>query len=331
MRRFILAILTALCLGGPALHAACLPLIRQMVSFGDSLSDCGAFGFKPTTAPALTWNQSVARHFHDDLQPNWVGKQSGILSADVQESSPGGLCYAQGGARTATGVPERPEQSPISGAVQLDRFLAQHGQFSDDQLVTVYFGTNDVLINFFKLNAELAKGNMTAVAGTRTVIEQAAKDLAGLVRRMLDHGAKRVAVLNLYDLGKSGFTGANPVLSGLTDDFNATLHDTLPRDPRIILVNTHAFFAQLAADPAAHGFKHPMNEDACQTPAKLDCYFDPATWKSSDADQTYMLVGMVHLTARTEGLLTEYVLGRIEGRRPLTPPKSPHSRSPPGR
>jgi phospholipase/lecithinase/hemolysin len=316
MRRFILAILTAICLGGPALQAAGLPPIRQVVSFGDSLSDCGAFGFKPTTTPALTWNQSVARHFHDDLTPNWVGKQSGISSADAQESSPGGLCYAQGGARTATGVPDRPEQPPLSGAVQLDRFLAQHGQFADDQLVTVYLGTNDVLISFFKLNTALGKGDAAAIPAAKAVIDQAAKDLAGLVRRMLDHGAKRVALLNLYDLGKSGFIAADPVLSSLTDDFNATLRRALPHDPKIIPVDTHAFFAGLAADPAAHGFKHPMNEDACRTPTQLgtDCYTTPANWKSPDADQTYMLVGMVHFTARTEGLLAEYVLGRVRGR-----------------
>lgn len=315
-RRFFLGCLMAICLAGPALHAAGLPPIWQVVSFGDSLSDCGAYGFKPTTVPAPTWNQLVAQHFHDDLMPNWVGKPPGISGADVQESGPGGLCYAQGGARTATGVPGKPAQPPISGAVQLDRFLAQHGQFSDDQLVTVYLGTNDVLINFFGLNAELANGNMAAIAGAKTAIEQAAKDLAGLVRRLVDHGAKRVAVLNLYDLGKSGFFAADPVLSGLTDDFNATLHGALPHDPRIIPVDTHTFFAGLAADPAAHGFKHPMNEDACQTPTELgpDCYATSAKWKSPDADQAYILVGMVHFTARTEALLAEYVIGRVERR-----------------
>jgi phospholipase/lecithinase/hemolysin len=315
VRHFILAILTAICLGGPAVHAASLPPIRQVVSFGDSLSDCGAYGYKPTTAPALTWNQLVARHFHDDLQPNWVGKNPAIANTDVQEHSPGGLCSAQGGARTATGIPGQPESPPISGVVQLDHFLAQHSRFSDDQLVTVYLGANDVLINFFTLNGELSKGNAAAAPATKAVIEQAARDAAGLVQRILDHGAKRVAVLNLYDLGGSSFIAASPVLSGLVDDFNATLRNALPQDPRVLPVDAHAFFAGLAADPAAHGFRHPMNEDACQIPTKLgpDCYISPSKWKSPDADQTYMLIGMVHFTARTEELLAEYVLGRIEG------------------
>jgi phospholipase/lecithinase/hemolysin len=298
MRRFMLIILTAICLGGAA-HAGGLPPIRQVVSFGDSLSDCGALGFKPTTMPAPTWNEALAGHFHDDLWPNRVGK--------LQDASRG-LCYAEAGARAAIGIPGKPEQPPISGAVQLDHFLAQHGQFGDDQLVTVYLGTNDVMVNFAKLRA--APGNDAVAAAAKAGIEQAARDIAGLVQHMLDHGAKRVAMLNLYDLGKSSFIAATPALSGLVDDFNATLHDALPRDPRIIPVDTHAFFADLAADPAAHGFKHPMNEDACLNPTQpgFDCFANPANWKSPDAGQTYILVDKVHFTARTEALLADYVL-----------------------
>jgi phospholipase/lecithinase/hemolysin len=314
MRHFILAILAAICLGEPALHAADLPPIRQVVSFGDSLSDCGAYGFTLTTAPALTWNQQLARHFHDELRPNRVSRLPGISGADVQDSSPGGLCYAQGGARTATGVPDKPQQPPLSGSVQLERFLAEHGHFNDDQLVTVYFGTNDVLIEFSKLNAARGTDDAAALAATRAAVEQAAKDLSSLVQRMLEHGAKRVAVLNLYDLGNSAYIGANPILSSLTDDFNATLRGALARDPRIITVDTRAFFADLAARPAVHGFRHAMNEDACMTPTKLgaDCYADATNWKSPDAARTYMLISMVHFTARTGALLANYVLGRVE-------------------
>jgi phospholipase/lecithinase/hemolysin len=312
MSRMLAGGLIGICLGGVA-HAAHLPPIREVVSFGDSLSDCGAFGFKPTTVPALTWNQQVARHYGQDLEPNWIGVLPSVSNGNVAESHPGGLCYAQGGARTATGTPGQP---PIPGTVQLDRYLADRGRFTDDQLVTVYLGTNDVLINYFTETTELGKGNAAAAGAARAVVEQAARDLAGLVQRMLDHGATRVAVLDLFDLGASGFMNATPTLTGLADDFNATLHGALPHDPRIIPVDTHAFFADLAANPAAHGFKHPMNEDACQTPTVLgvDCYTNPAKWKSPDADQTYMLIGMVHFTAQTEALLADYVLRRVEGR-----------------
>ena len=311
MRRILSGWLIAICLTGAA--QAGLPPIRAVVSFGDSLSDCGAFGFKPTTAPSPTWNELVAKHYGYDLGPDWVGPQPGRPNSGVVESRPGGRCYAQGGARTAESYPGG---LPIPGTVQLDRYLAEHGRFSDDQLVTVYLGTNDVLINFFKMNAALGKGDTAALGATRAVVEQAARDLAALVKRMLDNGAKRVAVLGLYDLGASDFINANPLLTGLSQDFNATLHGALPADPRIIPVDTYAFFAKLAANPAVQGFKHPMNEDACRTPTALgpDCYATPAKWKSPDAGQTYMLIGMVHFTARTEALLADYVLRRVERR-----------------
>ena len=313
MRYILATLLIAAGLGTGMAQAGELPTVREVVSFGDSLSDCGAFGFKPTTAPSPTWNQLVARHYGYDLGPNWIGKQPGSANSDVAESHPGGLCYAQGGARTAAAGPSG---LPIPGTVQLDRYLAEHARFTDDQLITVYLGANDVLINFFKANSEIAKGDTAALGAARTVIGQAAKDLAALVHRMLANGAKKVAVLNLYDLGASDFINANSVLSSLTEDFNATLRKELPFDPRIIQVDTHALFADLAANPSAHGFKHPMNDDACETPRALgpDCYATPAKWKSPDADQTYMLIGMVHFTAKTEALLADYVLRRVEGR-----------------
>jgi len=310
MRRILAIGLIAICLGMGAARAGGLPPIREVVSFGDSLSDCGAFGFKPTTAPSPTWNQLVAKHYGYDLAPNWIGKQPGRPASDAAESHPGGLCYAQGGARTAAGMPGG---MPLPGRVQLDRFLADYGRFADDQLVTVYLGTNDVLINFFTMNKALGTGDRKAVGAARAVVEQAARDLGSLVQRMLDNGAKRVAVLDLYDLGATAFMDSNPLLTGLSDDFNATLAKALPHDRRIIPVDTHALFAGLAANPLVHGFKHPMNDDACETPRVLgpDCYATSTKWKSPDADQTYILVGMVHFTARTEALLADYVLRRV--------------------
>lgn len=78
MRRILALGLMAVCLGAGAAPAGELPPVREVVSFGDSLSDCGAFGFKPTTAPSPTWNQLVARHYGYDLGPNWIGRQPGV-------------------------------------------------------------------------------------------------------------------------------------------------------------------------------------------------------------------------------------------------------------
>ncbi|MDB5397604.1 MAG: putative secreted phospholipase [Rhodospirillales bacterium] len=314
--RLIFAAIPILC---AALHVAQadLPPVTEVVSFGDSLSDCGAYGFRPTTAPSAQWNQLVAKYYGFDLQPNETGQLAG--NSTGPETQPGGLCYAQGGARATTGTAGQPEKLPISGAVQLDHFLAQHNDFTSNQLVTVYLGTNDILIRFATLNAQMAAygdagGQAAALAAVRLAVEQSAKDVGRLIQRMLDHKAKRVAVLNIYDLGLSGFPSANPVLSGLVDDFNRTLSASLPRDPRVQPVDTHALFAAIAAHPGKYGITHPLSDDACATPTRLgpDCYADSSRWKSPDADRTHLFVGMVHFTAATELLLAEYVIRQID-------------------
>jgi phospholipase/lecithinase/hemolysin len=314
-RLCLIFILAVSCFGSPA-SAAHRAKITEVISFGDSLSDCGTFGFKPTTAPSATWNQLLALKFHYDLQPNQTGRLARV-APNMPEARPGGLCYAQGGARTNAGVEGKPEQLPISGTVQLDHFLAEHKAFSDNQLVTVFLGTNDALISYSKLNAKMGSGDNAetakAMAEAKASVIQAGNDLGAIVQRMIDHGAEHVAVLNLYDLGMSDFMGANPVLSGLADDFNSAALKALPHGPKVILVDTKAFFADLILHPRRYGFEHPMDDDACQTPYELgpDCYVDSSKWKRADAYKTHMLIGMVHFTANTENLLSEYVLRKI--------------------
>src|ERR1700684_2085713 len=128
-RLCLIFILAVSCFGSPA-SAAHRAKITEVISLGDSLSDCGTFGFKPTTAPSATWNQLLAQHFHYDLEPNQTGKLPGTSAANIREARTGGLCSAQGGARPAAGIPGKPEQLPISGTVQLDHFLEEHKEFS---------------------------------------------------------------------------------------------------------------------------------------------------------------------------------------------------------
>jgi phospholipase/lecithinase/hemolysin len=318
--RIIIGGFLAIILGGCAAQAGGPPPIREVVAFGDSLSDCGAFGFEPTTPPARAWDQQVARRFGYDLKPNWTGDLPGLTHTGVTKSYPAESCYAQSGARIANGTVGKP---PIPGTAQLDRYLAEHGQFSADQLVTVYLGTNDILDIFLDQNSTRSNASAEAIAAGQVRARQAAMQLAVLVDRILDHGAKRVAVLNLYDLGESVFN--DPRLSELTKQFNSALDAALPRDSRVIPVDIHAFFARLAANPAAYGFKHPMDDDACRDANlfSLDCYTNPARWKSPDADQTYILIGMVHLTGRTEALLADYVFGRVDGNAEATSSSRP--------
>ncbi len=306
----LVGVLFSALLGAAPAGADFLPPIREVVAFGDSLSDCGAFGFVPTTTPARAWDQQLAHRFGYDLKPNWTGNLPGLTQGVVTKSYPAELCYAQSGARVAIWTAGKP---PISGTAQLDRFRAQHKRFAPDQLVTVYLGTNDVLTAFLALLSASRKSDAVAAkAASEAAVRQAARQVVVMVDRMLNLGAERVAVLDLYDLGKSSYD--NPLLSELTNQFNATLNVMLPRDLRIIPVDTHAFFARLAANPSAYGFEHPMQDNACRDSSLFDlsCFTMPALWKSPDADKTYILIGMVHFTGRTETLLANYVLRQVD-------------------
>ena len=310
---FVCALLTTLLCADQA-SATSLPPIREIVAFGDSLSDCGAFGYVPTTKPAQPWDQQLAHHFGYELRPNWTGNLPGLTHGVATRSDPAALCYAQSGARVAQSA----GHPPIPGTAQLNRYLAEHKQFTADQLVTVYLGTADVLDAF--LNQASASSTADAAYNEEAAVRLAATQLVVLVDRMLDHGAQRIAVLNLYDLGKSSYD--NPSLTDLTNQFNTTLATLLPRDSRVIRVDTFGFFNGLAANPRAYGFRHPMDDNACRDPSLFDlrCYTDPSLWKSPDADKTYMLIGMVHFTGRTEALLARYVLQQVDSSASTTAP-----------
>jgi phospholipase/lecithinase/hemolysin len=143
---------------------------------------------------------------------------------------------------------------------------------------------------------------------------EAARDVATLARRILDSGAGRVAVLNLFDLGATPMPpspATAATLTALTADFNAELARALPRDPRLVAVDTHGFFAALLRDRARHGYTHPPNEDACRSGAMSPACYEAADWKTADAPDSFVFIGGVHFTRRTNELLARHVLQQL--------------------
>ena len=77
-----------------------LPPIRQVVSFGDSLSDAGTYWFRFTTNPGLTFAQHLALHYGQMPFPNQhMDQYQEAFQGRRGETGPGGLNYAEGGAR----------------------------------------------------------------------------------------------------------------------------------------------------------------------------------------------------------------------------------------
>ena len=300
------------------------PAITQAVFFGDSLTDAGTYGFRFTTMPGKTWAQHVAERLGQSTEPNeHVAAYSDVYQGNPGIPGPGGLNYAEGGARANSAystVSDNPEGTPISTVVQVDRFLQQHGSFTPNQVVTLYVGTNDVAYDFDPTKdpdlAQSLRDNVTpaedVMVGERARVQTAATDEAQTAAKILANGAQRLLVFKLFDISKDPWfrsDAAREYVGELGALYNQTLLSSLPADPRIQIVDTEAFVDDLLQNQGKYGFTHGANEDACAKPDQDYC--DAKSMKSPDADRTYVFAAAEHMTTRANELLADYVMEQI--------------------
>ncbi|MUL85052.1 MULTISPECIES: SGNH/GDSL hydrolase family protein [unclassified Mycolicibacterium] len=308
----------------PAASTAAPAKFHEAVFFGDSLTDPGAFGLRFTTGTGMTWAQHVAERVGQSTEPNeHVASYSDVYQGKPGLEGPGGLNYAQGGARANnpySSVSQNPEGTPISTAVQLQHFLDQHGSFSPDQLVTLYIGTNDVAYNYDLTKdpvlAQALRDNHSpspeVMATERARVQKAAEDEAKTASDILANGAQHLVVFKLADLAVLPWFESNAsrkYVSELTDVYNTSLVNSLPKDSKVQVLDTGAFIDDVLTNGAKYGFTHGANEDACKEPGQDYC--DADAWKSPDADRTYIFAAAEHLTTHANELLADYVLKQV--------------------
>ncbi|MDX1875205.1 SGNH/GDSL hydrolase family protein [Mycolicibacterium sp. 120266] len=308
----------------PAAAVPEAPVITSAVFFGDSLTDAGTYGFRFTTNPGRTWAQHVADTLGQPDTPNeHVDSYDEVYQGRPGRPGPGGLNYAEGGARAElpySVVSKNPQGTPISADVQVQRYLAQHARFRPDELVTLWIGTNDVALNFDPrfgksladdLRADRAPSPQ-AMDAERARVRQAAAAEARTASTVLRHGAQHLVVFTLFDLGVLPWfetTAARNYVNDLTAAYNGALLDQLPKDPRLQIFDTGAFVTDLLTDPARYGFTHGANEDACAQPGQDYC--DADTLKEPDADHTYVFAAAEHFTTHAHELLAEQVQQQV--------------------
>ena len=312
-------------MGQAAAHAEELPPISQVVSFGDSLTDAGTYWLRFTTNPGLTFAQHLAVHYGALPLPNeHMDRYEDVYQGKPGSPGPGGLNYAEGGAKANSAystVSQNPEGKPISTVRQLRHYLAQHHRFTPDQLVTLYIGTNDALYhvdpNIDPVLAARLRANEAPGAETLrqeiSRVEAAAHDTAQTARDILSHGAKRLVVLELPDLGVLPWfrsEASRDFATTLARVFNRRLLADLPDDrEHLLTIDTAAFIDGLIANAARYGFEHAAHEDACGPGDKDYCF--PETQVSPDADRTYIFAAGVHLTTHANELLAAHVLEQV--------------------
>ncbi|MFT4439252.1 SGNH/GDSL hydrolase family protein [Caballeronia sp. 15715] len=301
--------------GGSGSSGAAAPaggIDLQVVSFGDSLSDVGTYapiasavgGGRFTTNPGQVWTQDVAQYYGDTLTAAFTINLAHELSAQ------GGLGYAEGGSTVATPADQNDFLTDVIGNVempvnqQVSSYLSAHGSFNSGQLVLVWAGANDVL----------RAGSLPAAA---PVVQTAATALAQIVGQIVQGGATHVVVVNVPNIGLTpkGITssdgGAN--LTQLSQLFNSDLNAALQANGlqgKVIQVDSYTWTDQIIANFQANGFAVSNTSTACdpaKTPDDTALLCSPATYVTSNADQTYMFADDIHPSTRLHTLFAQYV------------------------
>jgi len=285
--------------GSPSGAPTTAGTFTSVVSFGDSLSDVGTyapatslagdgsapyFGGKFTTnsATGTVWVENLATTLGLVVTPAEVGFAGTSVACPVALTVPAlaSTCtaYGQGGARVTdpNGLGKSGGALTVPVVTQIANHLARFGSFTDNDLILVYAGNNDVFTQFAafttaaaNIQAQLLAGAITADQANLALFEaqtlaqgemkKAALELAGYVRtQILANGGKYVAVMTLSDIADTPFGSSlpdsvRPVLSELSEIFNLWLRDGLTGQP-VRIIDTWALFKDAYANFAALGF-----------------------------------------------------------------------------
>ena len=293
--------------GSPAGAPTTKGTFTAVVSFGDSLSDVGSyapatslagngtppfFGGKFTTNETSTgvpdanplgkvWVENLAASLGIVVTPAEVGfGASSVKCPAAANPAFASTCtaYGQGGSRVTdpNGIGHATGALTVPVVTQIANHLARFGSFKDSDLIFVYAGNNDLLLQFRAFAAIATQAQADALAGKITAdqakavqfdaqtaaqnaLKQAAQELAGYVRtQILAKGGKYVAVELLTDLADTPLGQSLPTdevraaLTGLSQVFNLWLRDGLAGQP-VQLIDTYALFKDIYGNPAKYG------------------------------------------------------------------------------
>lgn len=221
-----------------------------LVSFGDSLSDVGAYApatslagngsapyfggkFTANAATAKVWVENLATTLGLAVTPAEVGFGASSVrcpAAAVPALANSCTAYGQGGSRVtdANGIGKAGGALTVPMKTQIANHLARFGSFRTSDLIVVWGGNNDAFVQFGAfsaaatlIQADAAAGRLTpdqanlalfnAETAAQAAMKQAALELAGYVKtEILAKGGRYVAVMNLPDSTLTPFGSTLP-------------------------------------------------------------------------------------------------------------------------
>ena len=329
--------------GAARLHRDESHRIRQVVVFGDSLSDVGTYkvgaiaqlgGGKFTTNPGPVWAETVGLLLGARVTPfrQGFGGVSQVL---------GGTGFAMGGSRVTQqpGIGCNPVSNVCTAALtipvtdQISDYLdVNNDRFTRNQIVFMLAGANDILfqLGVFVASVEAGVPALAAQDAALAAVQQAALELVGQVRRIIGKGATRVVVLNVPDIADTPFGNApatalvRPLIAGMVQLFNGVLAVGLSGTGAELL-DYRAEFARIIANPGAYHVSE-INVPACD-PVKIEAitegleeggsslFCSRHTLVQNAAPFTYLFADSVHPTTLGHLVTTRFVLIEMWKRR----------------
>lgn len=300
----------------------------SLVSFGDSLSDVGTYnvsaiysagGGKYTVnyPGSQIWIERLAQEI--GLQDPCAattglnGTAFGTVSLTHHE---GCFAYAQGGSRVsnAIGISNAASIFPgselggLTNAVlgQIQQHLRVIGSFSENDLVTMWAGHNDI---FFAL------GSTTPF---EDVIKAAEELVSSIKNLIIAQGATHVLVLNLADirytpLGFSLPPDFSKFINDLIMAFNKELAHGLDNNKKILLLDIYTQGHLWVKNPEDFGITN-YTTPACDFsktlyPSTLLCTSSTLVDNNTAG---YFYADMVHPAPKGQEIIADYVLGELK-------------------
>ena len=254
---------------------------QNLVVFGDSLSDGGNnFVLRNGDSPRPPYAERSSNG------PVWVEQLAPLIGASVpQASRRGGTNYAYGGATSGPTVVYR--DTPSDGPGQLAEYLARTPRADANAIHVVWIGANDLAAIY---RAEGVDGPQAA-----TAIRQATENVATLVRRLAEHGARRFLLVTVPDRGiVPRYALEAPAIAANATARSVALNEALlpairavaeERGVELRVFDAFATYRAVVAEPARFGMAEVRqvcwvgdtrgNGTACADPARY-FYWDPA-------------------------------------------------------
>ena len=223
---------------------------KSVVSFGDSLSDIGAYApatsltgngaapyfggkFTANSPTATIWVENLATTLGVVITPAEVGfGTSSVKCPAAANPALATTCtgYGQGGSRVTdpNGIGKTTGALTVPVKTQIANHLTRFGKFKSTDLVLVLAGNNDAFTQFgvfaataTQIQTDAATGKITAdqanllgfqaQTAAQEGMKTAALELAGYIKsQILANGAKYVAVLMPLDAGVTPFGASVP-------------------------------------------------------------------------------------------------------------------------